>query len=102
MKIISLTLALFFLLSSNAVPVSKDVILYKTEKGTLSINKVFIKVNFDINYYRRGEGDFVEVLVLTDNKNYLGSVEEREYFINKVFLIEKFGTHDFSQKILRI
>ena len=82
----------------------------KTEKGTLSINKDFIKVNFDINYYRRGEGDFVEVLVLTDKKNYLGSVEEREYFINKVFLIEKyqkeliekFGTHDFSQKILRV
>ena len=56
----------------------------------MSINKDFIKVNFDINYYRRGEGDFVEVLVLTDNKNYLGSVEEREYFINKVFLIEKY------------
>ena len=110
MKIISLTLALFFLVAFTSIPVSKDVVLYKTEKGTLSINKDFIKVNFDINYYRRGEGDFVEVLVLTDNKNYLGSVEEREYFINKVFLIEKyqkkliekFGTYDFSEKILRV
>ena len=106
MKIISLTLSLFFLVAFTSIPVSKDVVLYKTEKGKLSINKDFIKVNFDINYYRRGEGDFVEVLVLTDNKNYLGSVEEREYFINKVFLIEKyqkeliekFGTYDFHKK----
>lgn len=110
MKTISLTLALFFLVAFTSIPVSNDVVLYKTEKGKLSINKDFIKVNFDINYYGRGEGDFVEVLVLTDNKNYLGSVEEREYFINKVFLIDKyqkevlkkFGTYDFSQKILRV
>jgi hypothetical protein len=110
MKIISLTLSLFFFVAFTSIPVSKDVVLYKTEKGILWINKDFIKVIFDINYYRRGEGDFVEVLVLTDNKNYLSSVEEREYFINKVFLIDKyqkevlkkFGTYDFSQKILRV
>jgi hypothetical protein len=48
MKIISLTLSLFFLVAFTSIPVSKDVVLYKTEKGTLSINKDFIKVNFDI------------------------------------------------------
>lgn len=110
MKRVLLTLGLFFLLSFTSNTVRKDVVLYKTEKGTISINKDFIKVNFDINYYRRGEGDFVEVLVLTDYKYYLGSVDEHEYFMNKVFLIDKyqkevlkkFGTYDFSQKILRV
>ena len=110
MRITFLTPLLLFLLSFTPNPLSKKEVLYKSKKGTLSIEKDFIKVNFDIDYYRRGEGDYVEILVLLDRKNYLGSVDEPEYNMNKIFLIEKyqkelmnkFNSFDYSQKILRV
>ncbi len=110
MRITFLSPLLLFLLSFTSNPISKKEVLYKCKKGTLSIEKDFIKVNFDIDYYRRGEGDYVEILVLLDRKNYLGSVDEQEYNMNKIFLIEKyqkelmkkFDFYDYSQKILRV
>ena len=110
MRITFLTPLLLFLLSFTSNPLSKKEVLYKSKKGTLSIQKDFIKVNFDVDYYRRGEGDYVEILVLLDRKNYLGSVDEPEYNKNKIFLIEKyqkelmnkFNSFDYSQKILRV
>lgn len=110
MRITFLTPLLFFLLSFTPNPLGKKEVLYKSKKGTLSIEKDFIKVNFDIDYYRRGEGDYVEILVLLDRKNYLGSVDEPEYNMNKIFLIEKyqkelmnkFDSYDYSQKLLRV
>ena len=110
MRITFLTPLLLFLLSFTPNPLSKKEVLYKSKKGTLSIEKDFIKVNFDIDYYRRGEGDYVEILVLLDRKNYLGSVDEPEYNMNKIFLIEKyqkelknkFDFYDYSQKLLRV
>ena len=110
MRITFLTPLLFFLLSFTPNPLSKKEVLYKSKKGTLSIQKDFIKVDFDVDYYRRGEGDYVEILVLLDRKNYLGSVDEPEYNKNKIFLIEKyqkelmnkFNSFDYSQKNLRV
>ena len=110
MRITFLTPLLLFLLSFTSNPLSKNEVLYKSKKGTLSIEKDFIKVNFDIDYYRRGEGDYVEILVLLDRKNYLGSVDEPEYNKNKIFLIEKyqkelmnkFNSFDYSKKNLRV
>jgi len=110
MRITFLSPLLLFLLSFTSNPISKKEVLYKCKKGTLSIEKDFIKVNFDIDYYRRGEGDYVEILVLLDRKKYLGSVDEPEYNMNKIFLIEKyqkelmnkFDFYDYSQKLLRV
>jgi hypothetical protein len=110
MRITFLTPLLLFLLSFTSNPLSKKEVLYKCKKGTLSIDKDFIKVDFDLDYYRRGEGDYVEILVLLDRKNYLGSVDEPEYNMNKIFLIEKyqkelmnkFDSYDYSQKLLRV
>lgn len=110
MRITFLTPLLFFLLSFTPNPLSKKEVLYKSKKGTLSIQKDFIKVNFDVDYYRRGDGDYVEILVLLDRKNYLGSVDEPEYNKNKIFLIEKyqkelmnkFNSFDYSKKNLRV
>lgn len=89
---------------------SKKEVLYKTEKGNLTLEKDFFEVNFDIDYYKRGEGNHVEILVTTDEKKYLGSVEESEYKMNKTALIKKyntelsriFGEYNYSDKILRV
>ena len=110
MKISFLTPLLLFLVSFTSGPLRYKEILYKSDKGTLTIEKDFIKANFDINFYRRGEGDFVEILVLLDKKNYLGSIDERDYNSNKVFLLKKFQNElknkfddfDYSQHNLRV
>lgn len=110
MRIVFLALILLFISSFTTNSISEKEILYKSNKGVLTIEKDFIKANFDINYYRRGEGDFVEILVLLDKKNYLGSVDEQEFKSNKSFLIEnyqkelmkKLDAFDYSKKSLRI
>jgi hypothetical protein len=89
---------------------SKKELLYKTDKGNLTLEKDFFQVNFDIDYYRRGEGNHVEIFVLSDEKKYLGSVDESDYQINKLFLIDKyndelkkiFNKFDYSDRILRV
>jgi hypothetical protein len=107
----SILIVLLLVLSSFAINSdSKKEVLYKTEKGTLILDKDFLKINFSKDYYLRGEGSFVDMLVLNDKKNYLGSVEESDYKINKMNLIQKyqselkkkFNFYNYSEKILRV
>jgi hypothetical protein len=110
MKHFLLMVGLFLLSSFTINNSSKQEVLYKSEKGLLAIEKDFFKLNFDIDYYRRGEGNHVEILVTTDEKKYLGSVEESEYKMNKTALVKKyraelsklFGEFDYSDRILRV
>jgi hypothetical protein len=104
-------IVLVLILSSFAIKSeSKKEVLYKTDKGNLTLEKDFFQVNFDIDYYRRGEGNHIEILVLSDEKKYLGSVDESDYQINKLFLIDKyndelkkiFNKFDYSDRILRV
>ena len=110
MKYPILVILLFMLFSFAPNNDVKQEVLYKSEKGLLAIEKDFFKLNFDIDYYRRGEGNHVEILVTTDEKKYLGSVEESEYKMNKSALVKKyreelsklFGEFDYSDRILRV
>lgn len=107
----SILIGLLLALSSFAIKSdSKKEVLYKTEKGNLTLEKDFFEVNFDINFYKRGEGNHVEIFVFSDEKKYLGSVDETDYKINKFILINKyndelkkiFNQFDYSDKILRV
>lgn len=110
MKYPILVILLFMLFSFAPNNNVKQEVLYKSEKGLLAIEKDFFKLNFDIDFYRRGEGNHVEILVTTDEKKYLGSVEESEYKMNKTALVKKyraelsklFGEFDYSDRILRV
>jgi hypothetical protein len=105
----SILIVLLLVLSSFAIKSdSKKEVLYKTEKGNLTLDKDFFEVNFD--YYRRGEGNHVEIFVFSDEKKYLGSVDETDYKINKLIFINKyndelkkiFNQFDYSDRILRV
>jgi hypothetical protein len=107
----SILIVLLLALSSFAIKSdSKKEVLYKTEKGNLTLEKDFFEVNFDINFYKRGEGNHVEIFVFSDEKKYLGSVDETDYKINKLTLINKyndelkkiFNQFDYSDRILRV
>jgi hypothetical protein len=110
MKISFLTPLLVFLVSFTSGPSRYKEILYKSDKGTLSIEKDMIKANFDIDYYRRGEGDYVEILVLLDKKVYLGSEDEQDFKYNKQYLTDKYqkevmkrlDSFDYSKRCLRV
>ena len=110
MKQTTMLLLMFLLLSFTPVQKSKKEVLYKCEKGNLILDNDFLKINFDENFYYRGEGSFVEMLVLLDKKNYLGSVDEFDYKTNKSFLVKKyqkeleakFNFYNYSEKILRM
>ena len=107
----SILIVLLLVLSSFAINSdSKKEVLYKTEKGNLTLEKDFFEVNFDIDFYKRGEGNHVEIFVFSDEKKYLGSVDETDYKINKLTLINKyndelkkiFNQFDYSDRILRV
>lgn len=107
----SILIVLLLALSSFAIKSdSKKQVLYKTEKGNLTLEKDFFEVNFDINFYKRGGGNHVEIFVFSDEKKYLGSVDETDYKINKLTLINKyndelkkiFNQFDYSDRILRV
>ena len=110
MKQTTLLLLMFLLLSFTPIQNSKKEVLFKCEKGNLILDNDFLKINFDKNFYYRGEGSFVEMLVLLDKKNYLGSVDEFDYMTNKSFLVKKyqkeleakFNFYNYSEKILRM
>ncbi len=107
----SILIVLLLALSSFSIKSdSKKEVLYKTEKGNLTLEKDFFEVNFDIDFYKRGEGNHVEIFVFSDEKKYLGSVDETDYKINKLILINKyndelkkiFNQFDYSDRILRV
>lgn len=89
---------------------SKVEVLYKTEKGNLTMEKDFFQVDFDIDFYRRGEGNHIELFVLSDEKIYLGSEDEGDYKINKALIVNKYNAElkkifneiEYSDKILRV
>jgi hypothetical protein len=64
-------------------PKNKGVLIYKSEKGMVTMDKDFLKVDFDIDYYYKGEGDHLVMLVFSDKKNYLGG---SDWEIEKVHL----------------
>jgi hypothetical protein len=109
MKKISLTLLLFVLSSFNTTK-TKDELLFKDEYGKLSINKDFIVVDYDTQKYFQGQGKYVQMLVFLDKKNYVGSVDEKEYNRNKITVVKKYQeeakkklrTIDYTTKSLRI
>jgi hypothetical protein len=107
----SILIVLLLVLSSFSIKSdSKKEVLYKTEKGNLTLEKDFFEVNFDIDFYRRGEGNHIEIFVFSDEKKYLGSVDEADYKLNKSTLLVKynkelkkeFDEYDYSDKALRI
>ena len=110
MKPIIFALTLFFASSFTIAPKETASVLYQYEKGKLSVQKDFLQLNFDINYYYRGEGDFIEILVMGEEKKYLGSVDESTYKNNRAQLINQynaeltkiFDDYDYSDKMLRV
>jgi hypothetical protein len=108
MKKISLTLLMLVLTSFNTTK-TKEELLFKDEYGKLSIKKDFIVVNFDTEKYLY-DIRYVQMLVFLDKKNYLGSVDEKEYIRNKSTILKKYQDEakkkmpvfDYTNKSLRI
>jgi hypothetical protein len=108
MKKISLTLLMLVLTSFNTTK-TKEELLFKDEYGKLSIKKDFIVVNFDTEKYLY-DIRYVQMLVFLDKKNYLGSVDEKEYNRNKSTILKKYQEEakkkmpvfDYTNKSLRI
>ena len=109
MKTLSITLLMFVLTSFN-ISTPKEELLFKDEYGKLSIKKDFILVEFSTEKYFQGEGKYVQMLVFFDKKNYLGSVDEKEYNRNKSTILKKYQDEakkkmpvfDYTNKSLRI
>lgn len=89
MKTLSITL-LLFVLSSFSTTNTKENILFKDEYGTLDLKKDFIVVNYSTEKYLEGKGKYVQMLVFLNHKNYIGTVDEKEYLRNKTAVIKKF------------
>lgn len=96
MKLFTLFIALF-LGTFNVNKQSK--VLYSYEKGNVEVKDDFLQVKFDLNFYYKGEGDYVEVLVFNDYKNYLGSVTESEFKNNKNEFIKKYNKMIIEKRV---
>ena len=102
--------SLLFILSSYNTSNTKDELLFKDEYGRLSVNKDFIVVDYATEKYFQGKGKYVQMLVFLDKKNYLGSVDEKEYNRNKSTILKKYQDEakkkmpvfDYTNKSLRI
>ena len=109
MKTLSLTLLMFVLTSFNTSK-EKEEIIFKDEFGKLAIKKDFIVVDYSVDKYLQGQGKYVQLLVFLDKKNYLGSVDEKEYSRNKLSILKKYQEEaknkmpvfDYTDKSLRI
>lgn len=109
MKTLSLTLLMFVLTSFNTSK-EKEEIIFKDEFGKLAIKKDFIVVDYYVDKYLQGQGKYVQLLVFLDKKNYLGSVDEKEYSRNKLSILKKYQEEaknkmpvfDYTDKSLRI
>jgi hypothetical protein len=107
----TILISLLFILSSFSTSIKdKEELLFKDEYGKLSVNKDFIVVNYATEKYLQGQGKYVQMLVFLDKKNYLGSVDEREYGRNKISILKKYQEEakkkmpvfDYTDKSLRI
>jgi hypothetical protein len=109
MKKILLTFLMLVLTSFNTSN-TKDELLFKDEYGRISVKKDFIVVDYATEKYLQGVGKFVQMLVFLDKKNYLGSVDEKEYNRNKLTILKKYQEEakkrmpvfDYTNKSLRI
>jgi len=109
MKTVSLTLLMFVLTSFNTSK-EKEEIIFKDDFGKLAIKKDFIVVDYYVDKYLQGQGKYVQLLVFLDKKNYLGSVDEKEYSRNKLSILKKYQEEaknkmpvfDYTDKSLRI
>lgn len=109
MKTLSLTL-LMFMLTSFDTSKEKEEILFKDEYGRIALKKEFIVLDYSVDKYLQGEGKYVQLLVFLDKKNYLGSVNEKEYSRNKLSILKKYQEEakkkmpvfDYTDKSLRI
>lgn len=89
---------------------TKEVLLFKDDYGKLAIKKDFIVVNYATEKYLQGDGKYVQLIVFSDKKNYVGSVEEKEYIRNKSTILKKYQDEakkkmpvfDYTNKSLRI
>ena len=109
MKKISLTLLMFVLTSFN-ISKTKEELLFTDEYGKLALKKDFIVVDYSTEKYLQGDGKYVQMIVFLDKKNYVGSVEEKEYKRNKSSILKKYQEEakkkmpvfDYTDKSLRI
>lgn len=109
MKTLFLT-SLFFIVSSFNNVTSKEEFLFNDEYGKITLKKDFIVVDYATEKYLQGEGKFVQMLVFLDKKNYIGSVDEKEYNRNKSTILKKYQEEakkkmhvfDYTDKSLRI
>ena len=99
-----------FVLTSFNTSKEKEEIIFKDEFGKLAIKKDFIVVDYSVDKYLQGQGKYVQLLVFLDKKNYLGSVDEKEYSRNKLSILKKYQEEaknkmpvfDYTDKSLRI
>lgn len=109
MKKISLTLLMFVLTSFN-ISKTKEELLFKDEYGKLTLKKDFIVMDYSTEKYLQGDGKYVQMIVFLDKKNYVGSVEEKEYKRNRSSILKKYQEEakkkmpvfDYTDKSLRI
>jgi len=109
MKTLSLTL-LMFVLTSFKTSKEKEELLFKDEYGRIALKKEFIVLDYSVDKYLQGQGKYVQLLVFLDKKNYLGSVDEKEYSRNKFSILKKYQEEakkkmpvfDYTDKSLRI
>ena len=109
MKKISLTLLMFVLTSFN-ISKTKEELLFKDEYGKLALKKDFIVMDYSTEKYLQGDGKYVQMIIFLDKKNYVGSVEEKEYKRNKSSILKKYQEEakkkmpvfDYTDKSLRI
>lgn len=99
-----------FVLTSFNTSNTKEELLFKDEYGRISVKKDFIVVDYATEKYLQGAGKYVQMLVFLDKKNYLGSVDEKEYNRNKSTILKKYQEEakkkmpvfDYTNKSLRI
>jgi hypothetical protein len=99
-----------FVLASFNISKTKEELLFKDEYGKLALKKDFIVVDYSTEKYLQGDGKYVQMIVFLDKKNYVGSVEEKEYKRNKSSILKKYQEEakkkmpvfDYTDKSLRI
>jgi hypothetical protein len=90
MRTTILTSLVLILSSFTTTITEKEEQLFKDEFGKIAVKKDFLIINYETEKYLQGKGKYVQVLVFLDKKNYLGSVDEREYNRNKLAVVKKY------------
>lgn len=98
---------LLFSFSSNTI--NTEVIVFKDDFGKLAFKKDFLVVDYGTDKYLHNI-KYVQMLIFLDRKNYLGSVDEKEYDRNKSKLINKYQeaakkklpVFEYTNKSLRV